>query len=89
MHTTPWPMRMRDVRAATHVRKISGALMCAYHFRQWCSTAQTRSKPISSANTACSTQSRITCCSFAGVGSAICASKIIENCMDRLDIPCI
>ena len=45
--------------AATQVRKISGAVMCAYHLRQWCSTAQTRSKPICSASTACSTQSRM------------------------------
>ena len=39
------------VFAATQVRKISGALMCAYHLSAWCSTAQTRSKPISSAST--------------------------------------
>src|SRR5689334_6175508 len=72
-------MRIVDVRAATHVRKISGADMCAYHLRQWCSTAQIRSKPICSAKTACSTQSRMHCCSFCFVGNAICASKIIEN----------
>ena len=70
---------MREVLAATQVKKISGALMWAYHFRQWCSTAHTRSKPTSSANTAWSTQSRITCCSVSRDGSAIWASKIIEN----------
>jgi hypothetical protein len=57
MHTTPCPIRIREVLAATVARKISGALMCAYHFMAWCSTAQTRSKPIASANTACSTES--------------------------------
>src|SRR5438552_1006913 len=49
MQTTPWPIRIVDVRAATHVKKISGADICAYHLRQWCSTAHTRSKPICSA----------------------------------------
>lgn len=72
-------MRIRDVLAATQVRKISDALMCAYWVREWCSTAQMRSKPISSANTACSTQSLRTWRSFSGVGSASWASKIMEN----------
>ena len=71
---------MRDVFAAIHVRNTSGALMCAYHFKLWCSTDHTLSKPISSASTAWSTQSRITWCSLAALGSAIWASKIIENC---------
>src|SRR5215475_12039471 len=53
--------------------------MCAYHWRQWCSTAQTRSKPISSASTACSTQSCMTSNSDLRELSAIWASKIIEN----------
>ncbi len=79
MQTTPCPIRMVLVRAATQVRKISGALMCAYHLREWCSTAQTRSNPIRSANTACSTLSRITWCSRSTVGSASCASKMTEN----------
>src|SRR5262252_2480043 len=53
--------------------------MCAYHWRQWCSTAQTRSKPISSASTACSTQSCMTSNSALRELSTIWASKIIEN----------
>src|SRR5262252_8128804 len=53
--------------------------MCAYHWRQWCSTAQTRSKPISSASTACSTQSCRTSNSALRELSTIWASKIIEN----------
>src|SRR5438876_5819061 len=71
---------MRDVFAATYERNTSGALMWAYCWRQWCSTDHTRSKPISSASTACSTHSLITCRSFWRVGSASWASKIIENC---------
>ena len=71
---------MRDVFAATYERNTSGALMWAYCWRQWCSTDHTRSKPISSARTACSTHSLITCRSFWRVGSASWASKIIENC---------
>src|SRR5437899_10235472 len=55
--------------------------MWAYCWRQWCSTDHTRSKPISSARTACSTHSLITCRSCWRVGSASWASKIIENCM--------
>src|SRR5262245_54708392 len=55
--------------------------MCAYHCRQWCSTAQTRSKPTCSASTACSTHSCITRYSAAGDASTVCASKIIENFM--------
>ena len=78
-HTTPCPMRMRFVFAATYARKVSGALMCAYHSRQWCSTAHTRSKPISSASTACSTQSCITWNSALREVSCVWASKIIEN----------
>lgn len=79
MHTTPCPTRMREVRAATQVRKISGADMWAYHLREWCSTAQIRSKPISSANTACSTLSRSSWCSRSTVGSASWASKMTLN----------
>lgn len=70
MHTTPCPMRMVFVLAATQVRNISGADMCAYHFSEWCSTAQIRSNPMCSASTACSTQSRMTWCSRSTVGSA-------------------
>src|ERR1700730_4360117 len=80
MHTTPCPMRMRDVRAATHVRHTSGALMCAYQRRACSSPATTRSKPISSAYTACSTHPWSTSRSCSADGSAIWASKIIENC---------
>ena len=76
-------MRMREVRAATHVRKTSGALMCAYQRSAWCSTAQMRSKPICSAKTACSTQSWMTWRSRSGVGWASWASKIMENFMAR------
>src|ERR1700722_642655 len=84
MHTTPWPIRILEVRAATAVRKISGALMCADQYREGCSTAQTRSKPISSAKIAWSRQSRMSCCSRCLVGLASWASKITENCtLDR------
>src|SRR6478736_6236463 len=79
MHTAAWPTRMREVFAATAVRKISGALMCEYSMREWCSTAQMPSKPTSSANTACSTQLRIAWRSTSGVPYSTWASKIIEN----------
>ena len=74
---------MRDVFAATAVRKISGALMCEYSTSEWCSTAHTPSKPISSAKTACSTQLRIACRSTSGVPNSTWASKIIENFIAR------
>ena len=72
---------MREVFAATAVRKISGALMCEYSMREWCSTAQMPSKPTSSAYTACSTQLRIAWRSTSGVPYSTWASKIIENFM--------
>src|SRR3954465_14816199 len=81
MHTAACPTRMRDVFAATAVRKISGALICEYSMSEWCSTAQMPSKPISSANTACSTQLRIAWPSTSGVPNSTWASKIIENFM--------
>src|SRR5437899_2934963 len=81
MSTTPWPTRIVDVRAATKLRKISGALMCAYHFSEWCSGAQMRSKPTCSANTAASTQSRSSRCSRVGDGSASCAPNPIAKSM--------
>src|SRR4029077_11023934 len=79
MHTAACPTRMRDVFAATAVRKISGALMCEYSRSEWCSTAQTPSKPTSSANTACSTQWRMASRSTSGVPYSTWASKIMEN----------
>ena len=57
--------------------------MCEYSISEWCSTAQTPSKPISSANTACSTQLRIAWRSTSGVPNSTWASKIIENFIAR------
>src|SRR5262249_34371116 len=84
MHTPACSMRVRDVWAATAVRKISGALMCEYPMSVWCSTAQIPSKPTFSAYTACSTQLRIVSCSTSGVPYSTWASKIIENFMTRI-----
>src|SRR3979411_1437179 len=78
---------MRDVFAATAVRKISGALMCEYSMSEWCSTAQIPSKPTSSAYTACSTQLRIVSRSTSGVPYSTWASKIIENFIERERTP--
>ena len=51
---TPCPTRMFSVRAATAVRKISGAEQCEYSTRKWCSTAHTEWNPRLSASTDCS-----------------------------------
>src|SRR5215218_10757099 len=74
---------MREVLAATAVRKISGALMCEYSMSEWCSTAHTPSNPTGSAYTACSTQLRIACRSTSGVPYSTWASKIMENFIPR------
>src|SRR5262245_46803061 len=54
-HTTaPCPTRIRSVCAATAASTTSGEEQCEYSSRKWCSTAQTQSKPSSSASRACS-----------------------------------
>ena len=66
-HTTaPWPTRMRLVCIAQAVRKSSGAEQCEYSSRKWCSTAQTVSKPSSSASRTCSSAFSYTCRSTPG-----------------------
>src|SRR4029077_5253322 len=71
--------RKVDVRAPIHESTTSGALMCPYPERPWCSITHTRWKPYFSADTACSTQDRNTARSSSAAPPGTGAAKRIEN----------
>ena len=57
--TMPCPSRMFFVRCDAAARNTSGALLCEYSSRKWCSTSQTYSMPSESASSICSSASWI------------------------------
>ena len=57
--TIPWPRRMFFVRCDAAARNTSGALLCEYSSRKWCSTSHRYSMPSESASSICSSASWI------------------------------